>query len=111
MFKTKIYCDRRIYDKRGKWYNPLSHNYENIFYYEKEHRTLVSTYVNGREELQATLTITVYGGKPFAKEDMITLETGETFKIVGFTPIFVETNPLVKDLLKPRVAETELVLE
>lgn len=108
---TPLICDRRVYDKKGKWLNPLTKIVENVFYFEKEARTMVSTYVNGREELKETLTITVYGGKPFAKGDKIALETGEEFRIEGYIPKYFESNPLVKDLVKPLVAEMDLILE
>ena len=110
-FKTPYLCDRRVYDKKGKWYSKLTGLKENIFYYEKEPRTLVSTYVNGREELQETMTITIFGGKQIAKEDKIYLDTGESFKVVGIVPKYIEHNILVKDLLKPRIGEMDLILQ
>ena len=110
-FKTPIICDRRIYDKKGKWKSPNNDIEENIFYFIKEPLTLVPNYVSGREELKETLTITVFGGKPFAKEDVITLDTGETFRVQQMTPNYVEHNILVKDLLKPRIASIDIVLE
>lgn len=110
-FKTPIVCDRRIYDKKGKWKSPNNDIAENIFYYIKENLTLVPSYRNGREELKETLTITVFGGKPFAKEDAIILDTGEKFKIQSFTPNYIEHNVMVTDMLKPRIASVDLVLE
>lgn len=110
-FKTPIICDRRIYDKKGKWKSPNSDIEENIFYFIKENLTLTPSYVNGREELAETITITVFGGKPFAKEDVITLDTGVKYKIQQITPNFIEHNILVKDLLKPRIESTDLFLE
>ena len=110
-FKTPILCDRRVYDKKGKWFNPLKGLYENIFYFVKEPSTLVATYINGREELKETMTITIFGGKPIAKEDTITLENNSDYKVVGLTIQYVESNVLVKDLLKPRIAQMDLVLE
>lgn len=111
MFKTPILCDRRVYDKKGKWKSPNNDIAENIFYFIKEPLTLVPSYVNGREQLKETLTITVFGGKPFAKEDSITLDTGITYKIQEMIPNFIEHNILVVDLLKPRIASMDLVLE
>ena len=111
MFKTPILCDRRVYDKKGKWKSPNNDIAENIFYFIKEPLTLVPSYVNGREQLKETLTITVFGGKPFAKEDVITLDTGIKYKIQQMTPNFIEHNILVVDLLKPRIASIDLVLE
>lgn len=110
-FKTPILCDRRIYDKKGKWKSKNNDHEENIFYFIKEPLTLVPSYVNGREELKETLTITVFGGKPFGKEDIITLEDGTKFRVQQMTPIYVEHNILVKDLLKPRIASIDIILE
>jgi len=111
MFKTPILCDRRVYDKKGKWKSPNNDIAENIFYFIKEPLTLVPSYFNGKEQLKETLTITVFGGKPFAKEDSITLDTGITYKIQQMTPNFIEHNILVVDMLKPRIASIDLVLE
>ena len=47
-FKTPIVCDRRVYDKKGKWKSPNNDIAENIFYYIKENLTLVPSYRNGR---------------------------------------------------------------
>lgn len=110
MFKTPLLCDRRIYDKKGKWRNPNEDLDTNIFYFIKEPLTLVSSYQKGREELKETLTITVFGGKPFCKEDYITLDNGVKYRIQQITPNFVEHNILVKDLLKPRIESMDLVL-
>ena len=110
-FKTPILCDRRVYDKKGKWKSPNNDIAENVFYFIKENLTLVPSYTNGREELKETLTITVYGGKPFCKEDLITLDTGATYRIVEITPNYIEHNILVKDMLKPRIESMDLVLE
>ena len=35
MFKTPILCDRRVYDKKGKWKSPNNDIEENIFYFIK----------------------------------------------------------------------------
>ena len=111
MFKTPILCDRRVYDKKGKWKSPNNDIAENIFYFVKEPLSLVASYSSGREELKETLTITVYGGKPFAKEDEITLDTGIKYRVQEITYNFIEHNILVKDMLKPRVESCDLVLE
>ncbi len=111
MFKTPIICDRRVYDKKGKWKSPNNDIAENIFYFVKEPLTLVPSYRNGREELKETLTITVFGSKQFAKEDEITLDSGVKYRIQEITYNFIEHNILVKDLLKPRIESCDLVLE
>lgn len=109
-FKTPILCDRRVYDKKGKWKSPNNDIAENIFYFVKEPLTMIPSYRNGKEELKETITITVYGGKPFAKEDTIVDENGKKFKIEQMIPNYIEHNILVKDLLKPRIESIDLVL-
>lgn len=111
MFKTPIICDRRVYDKKGKWKSPNNDIAENIFYFVKEPLTLVPSYRNGREEMKETLTITVFGSKQFAKEDEVTLDSGVKYRVQEITYNFIEHNILVKDLLKPRVESCDLVLE
>ena len=111
MFKTPIICDRRVYDKKGKWKSPNNDIAENIFYFVKEPLTLVPSYRNGREEMKETLTITVFGSKQFAKEDEITLDSGVKYRVQEVTYNFIEHNILVKDLLKPRIESCDLVLE
>ena len=110
-FKTPILCDRRVYDKKGKWKSPNNDIENVIFYYIKEPLTLIPSYVNGREEMKETLTICIFGGKPIVKEDIITLETGEKFRVQQQTPNYVEHNILVKDMLKPRIESVDIVLE
>ena len=111
MFKTPYLVDRRVYDKKGKWQSPNNDIAENIFYFIKEPLTLVPSYVNGHEEMKETLTISVFGGKPICKEDIITLESGVKYRVINITIHFVETNVMVKDLLKQRIESLELVLE
>lgn len=111
-FKTPILCDRRIFNKKGKWKSPNNDIEENIFYYEKDPLTLSSQYENGKEELKETMTIVVFGSKPFAIYDTITLENGKEFMIhdpIIYNP--AEINILVRDMLKPRYISTELTLE
>lgn len=110
-FKTPILCDRRVYDKKGKWKSPNNDVAENIFYFIKENLTLVPSYTNGREELKETITITVYGGKPIIKEDVITLADGKKYRVQEITTNYIEHNVLVTDLLKPRIESLDLVLE
>ena len=111
-FKTPILCDRRVFDKRGKWKSPKSDIAENIFYYIKEPLTIVGEYdPYKREEMKETMTIVIFGGKPIIKEDVITLETGAKYKVASFTINYFESNVLVKDLLKSRIESMELVLE
>lgn len=110
-FKTPIICDRRIYDKKGTWKSPNNDFAENIFYFVKEPLTMTPGYRNSQEELRETITITVFGGKPFAKEDSITLDYGKSYKIAQIEINYIESNILVKDMLKPRIQSTTLVLE
>ena len=111
MFKTPLFCDRRIYDKKGKWKSPNNDVEENIFYFIKENLTLVPSYVNGREQMKETLTITVFGGKPIIKEDVITLNDGKKYRVQQIVPYYIEHNILVVEMLKPRIASMDLVLE
>ena len=110
-YKTPILCDRRIYDKRGKWKSHKNDISENIFYFVKEPLTMTPSYENGREQLKETITITVFGGKPISKEDSIWLEDGTEFIIETFEVNYIEHNILVKDMLKPRIASMTIVLE
>ena len=111
-FKTPMLVDRRVFDKKGSWKSPQFDYAENIFYFVKEPLTLAPSYGNyGREEMKETLTITIFGGKPIIKEDTITLETGETYKVVAITINYFEPNVLIKDMLKPRIESMELTLE
>lgn len=110
-FKTPFLCDRRVYDKKGKWKSPNNDHEENIFYFIKEPLNISAEYRNGKEELKETMTITIFGGKPFAKEDRITLQDGTKFTIVAFTINYFEDNVLLKDMLKQRIESMDLVLE
>ena len=110
-FKTPIICDRRVYDKKGSWKSPNNDFAENVFYFVKEPLTLVPSFVNGREQFKETMTITCFGAKQFCKDDIITLDTGKTFRIQEIVANYIEHNILVKDLLKPRVESCDLRLE
>ena len=111
MFKTPLLCDRRTFDKKGKWKSPNNDIEENIYYFIKEPLTLSNEFVNGREELVETMTISVFGGKPIALKDKVKLANGTEYEVVGITPNFFESNILVKDMLKERIASMDLVLE
>ena len=110
-FKTPLLCDRRVYDKKGKWKSPNNDIWENIFYFVSEPLTVAPSWVNGREELKETITITIFGAKPIAKEDNIILEDGTKFKVISWTINYFESNVLVKDMLKPRIESMNLILE
>lgn len=111
-FKTPFLCDRRVYDKKGKWKSPKADHEENIFYFIKEPLTITESYdAYGREEMKETLTITIFGGKPIIKEDKITLDNGKEYMVVGLVINYFEPNILVKDMLKPRIESMELTLE
>ena len=111
MFNSPILCDRRVYDKKGKWKSPNNDVEQNIFYFIKEPLTLVPSYQNGREQLKETLTITVFGSREFVKGDTITLDTNDKYKIQNITVNYIEHNILVKDMLKPRIESVDLILE
>ena len=110
-FKTPILCDRRVYDKKGKWKSPNNDIAENIFYFIKEPLTLTPTFdTNSREQMKETMTITIFGGKQIVKNDKITLETGTTYMVEEIIINYAEVNVLVKDMLKPRIESMDLVL-
>jgi len=110
-FKTPIICDRRVYDKKGKWQNPNQDLHDNIFYFIKEPLSIEQGYRNGRETMIETLTITVFGGKQIVKGDKITLETGEEMEVHDITINYIESNIAIKDLVKPRIESMELHLQ
>ena len=110
-FKTPMLCDRRVYDKRGKWKNPNNDVPTNIYYFIKEPKTMIPSYENGREIVKETMTIVVFGGKPIVKDDIIITETKERFRVESITVNYAEHNILVKDMLKPRIESLEITLE
>lgn len=110
-FVNKPFVDRRIYPYKGSWLKPLEESPVTIYYFISAARTMVAEYNGNKEQLKETLSITVFGGKQFSKDDIIILDTGERFRISNITINFIEDNPLVKDMLKPRVANMVLVLE
>lgn len=109
-FITPFLCDRRVYDKRGKWKNPNNDTDENIFYFIKEPLTFTPSFTSGREELAESITVCVFGGKPFCKDDLVILEDGKDYRIISITIHYFESNILVKDMLKPRIESIDLVL-
>ena len=109
-FKTPILCDRRIYDKKGKWKSPNNDIEENIFYFIKEPLTMIHSYVNAREQMKETITITVFGAKEFCKDDIVTLDNGNEYAVQEIVANYIEHNILVKDMLKPRIESCDLVL-
>ena len=111
-FKTPYLCDRRIYDKRGKWKSPNNDHEENVFYFIKEPLTMTPKFdAYGREELIETITITIFGGKPIVKEDTIILEDNKEYKVKSIVVNYFESNILIKDMLKPRIESQDIVLE
>lgn len=109
-FITPIICDRRTYAFKGKWKSPNNDIEENIFYFVKEPLSLVTSYENGREELKETITITVFGMKPIAIKDFITLQNGVKYEVQNVLPNFYESNILVRDMLKQRYESYDLIL-
>lgn len=109
-FKTPILCDRRVYSYKGKWKSPNNDIAENIFYYIQDPLTLTTEYHNGREEIKETMTIVVFGGKPIAQYDNITLDNGKEYTVGEIDYNFIEPNILVRDMLKPRVASMVIQL-
>ena len=111
-FKTPILCDRRVYDKKGKWKSPNNDYEENIFYFVREPLTISQSYDSyGREQMKETTTIVIFGGKQIVKGDKITLENGSKYMVEGITINYAETTVMIKDLLKPRIESMERRLE
>ena len=110
-FKTPLLCDRRVFDKKGKWKSPQNDIEENIFYFVKEPLTVVPEWENGQEKMVETTTICVFGGKPFVKNDNVFLENGTRYRIDSVIINYAESNVLVKDLLKPRIESMDLILK
>lgn len=111
-FQTPFICDRRVFDKMGYVKLPNNDIETPIFYYVKEAPTLVSSYQNGKEELKEQMTIVVFGGRPFIGYDYVKLENGKKYTVSPeITYNYVEQNILVKDMLKPRIANMEIILE
>ena len=109
-FKTPILCDRRVFTYKGKWKSPNNDIAENIFYYIQEPLTLTTEYHNGREEIKETMSIVVFGGKPIAQYDNITLDNGKEYTVGEIDYNYIEPNILVRDMLKPRVASMVIQL-
>ena len=109
-FKTPYLVDRRIYTYKGKWKSPNNDIEENIFYFIQDPLTLTTEYHNGREEIKETMTIVVFGGKPIAQYDEITLDNGKKYTVGEIDYNYIEHNILVKDMLKPRVASMVIQL-
>ena len=103
-------CDRRVYDKKGKWKNPNQDGKTPVFYFIKEQPTLVASYNNGLDELKEQMTIVVFGEHPFAIGDKFEC-LNRTYIITAINPIYIEHNVLVQDLLRDRIGSMELVLE
>ena len=110
MFTTPYLCDRRVYDKRGSWYNPNLKRKETLFFFIQEQPTLEMDYRNGLEELKETMTIVVFGEHPFTTNDKFEC-LGRERLIVSIENIYLEHNVLVQDMLKDRVGSMRLVLE
>ena len=109
-FKTPILCDRRVFTYKGKWKSPNNDIAENIFYYIQDPLTLTTEYHNGREEIKETMSIVVFGGKPIAQYDNITLDNGKEYTVGEIDYNYIEPNILVRDMLKPRVASMVIQL-
>lgn len=111
-FKSPYVCDRRIYDKKGKWKSPNNDIAENIFYFVKEPLTITPEYDQySREEMKETMTITIFGGKQIVKNDTIILETGTKYHVHSVVINYAEVNVMIKDMLKPRIESMDLILE
>lgn len=109
--KNPFICDRRVYSFKGSWKSPNNDIKETIYYYVSSKPTFKVTYQNGREELQQSLDITVFGEHAFCVNDIITLQTGETYRIGGIANTYFEPNIAIRDMVKQRIENQVLVLE
>lgn len=108
--KSALFCNRLVYPYKGKWKSPQNDIEENIYYFISQPATFTPTYKNGREQLEIEMEITVFGGKPIAVRDTITLQDGSIHKIVGVTNNYIESSLYVRDMLKQRIGSQVLVL-
>lgn len=108
--KSGLYCDRRTYAFKGKWKKPYEDLEENIYYFVSEPQTLVPSFKNGREELVPQIEITIFGGKPICEKDIITLQNGEEYMVENITINYLESNILVRDMLKQRIESQVITL-
>lgn len=108
--KSSLYCDRTIYAYKGKWLKPNSDLYENIYYFVSKPMTLVPEWKNNREQLAPQIEITIFGGKPICDKDTIILQSGEKYIVKEITLNYLESNILVRDMLKQRIASQVVVI-
>lgn len=109
--KPNCLCDRDIYSFKGKWFNPNTREYENVFYYISSPLSYRTTYESGTEELKPTMEITIFGEKPIIERDIIILQDGSKMRVASRTINFVEHNINVRDMLKQRAENMVITLE
>lgn len=110
MIKFNV-VDRRTYLYEGKWRNPNEDVDTPIFYYYLQPLTMSIETRQGRESVKPVATIGVYGEHHFVKGDKITLHDGLELQVVEQTFIYREGNIKIRNLLKSRVQETQVILE
>ena len=110
--RVAFLCDRRIFTHKGTWQNPQDDKPQKIFYYVSKPLSLVNEYDEyGKETLVPTISIVIFGGKPICSRDIIVLQDGSKMRVESFTINYFESNILVRDLIKPKIASIELVLK
>ncbi len=109
--KNPLFVDRKIYSHHGKWHNPNNDHLEKIYYFVSTPLTLTTSWEDGREKVKSIIGITVFGEHAFCKHDIVYLEDGTKLEVNDITNNYFESNILVRDLLKPRVANQEVTLE
>lgn len=109
--------DRRVYKHKAYWKQALSDkdipiNYD---FLGDTGITYAPSYEKGIEQIKITYSIVVFGNYHFTKGDLITFHKVSfdeiTLKVITSKPIFFEPNVLISDLLKPRIIETQLILQ
>lgn len=111
VWKNALFCDRRVYAFKGEWKSPQQDVAEQVYYFISKPMTLATGFKNGREQLVPTLEITIFGGKPICEKDFITLQDGSKYRVQDITINYLESNLLVRDMLKQRIESQVLVLQ
>ena len=110
-FKNALFVDRRVYDAKGTWKNPQQDIEDVVFYFVSTPLTISQEWKNGREQLVETTEITVFGEKPIAVRDLITLKDGTKYEVTKIVVNYFEPNIMIKDMLKQRIESQTLTLE
>lgn len=107
-----LFVDRRVFDKKGYWKNPQQDISENIYYFISTPKSMSASFDSSRQTIRESLQITIFGEKPIAIRDIITLADGTQYKVAEVPVVnFYEPNILIKDMVKQRIESQVLTLE